>query len=69
MRKISTFGLFCCDKFEEIPKQKVINMSKLNKFHFSYKYLKTTCNFVVMGISYYSTLTKKGVGTGKPTNP
>ena len=35
MRKISAVGLFCCDKFEEIPKQKVINMSKLNKFHFN----------------------------------
>ena len=35
MRKISTVGLFCCDKFEETPKQKVINMSKLNKFYFS----------------------------------
>ena len=34
MRKISAVGLFSCDKFEETPKQKVINMSKLNKFHF-----------------------------------
>ena len=31
---ISAVGLFCCDEFEETPKQKVINMSKLNKFHF-----------------------------------
>ena len=30
--KISTVGLFSCDKFEETPKQNVINMSKLNKF-------------------------------------
>ena len=35
MRKISTVGLFCCDEFEETPKQKVIIMSKLNKFHFN----------------------------------
>ena len=35
MPKISAVGLFFCDKFEEIPKQKVINMSMLNKFHFS----------------------------------
>ena len=35
MHKISTVGLFCCDKFEEIPKQKVINMSKLNKLPFN----------------------------------
>ena len=34
MHKISAVGLFCCDKFEETPKQKVINMSKLNEFHF-----------------------------------
>ena len=34
MHKISTVGFFCCDEFEEIPKQKVINMSKLNKFYF-----------------------------------
>ena len=26
--KIFAVGLFCCDKFEETPKQKVINMSK-----------------------------------------
>ena len=36
MHKISIVGLFCCDKFEETPKQKVINMSKLNNFHFSH---------------------------------
>ena len=35
MCKISAVGLFCCDKFEETSKQKVINMSKLNKFHFN----------------------------------
>ena len=33
--KISTVGLFSCDKFEGTTKQKVINMSKLNKFYFS----------------------------------
>ena len=31
MRKISTVGLFCCDKFEEIPKQKVIDLAKFKK--------------------------------------
>ena len=35
MRKISAVGLFCCDKFEETPKQKVIDLSKLEKFYFS----------------------------------
>ena len=29
MRKISTAGLFCCDKFEETQKQKVIDLPKL----------------------------------------
>ena len=28
---ISTVGLLCCDKFEEIPNEKVVNMSKLTK--------------------------------------
>ena len=32
--KISTVGLFSCDIFEENPKQKVINLSKLNEFYF-----------------------------------
>ena len=31
MPKISTVGLFSCDKFEETPKQKVIDLSKLKK--------------------------------------
>ena len=44
MHKISTVGLFCCDKFEETPKQKVINMSKLNKLHFS-KQMQPAPNF------------------------
>ena len=35
MRKISAVGLFCCDKFEETPKQKVIDLSKLQKFYFN----------------------------------
>ena len=34
MHKISTVGLFCCDKLEETPKQKVIDLSKLEKFYF-----------------------------------
>ena len=35
MRKISTVGLICCDKFEETPKQKVIDLSKFKKFYFN----------------------------------
>ena len=35
MPKISAVGLFCCDKFEETPKQKVIDLSKFKKFYFS----------------------------------
>ena len=33
--KISAVGLFSCDKFEETPKQKVIDLSKLKEFYFS----------------------------------
>ena len=31
MHKISAVGLFSCDKFEETPKQKVIDLSKFLK--------------------------------------
>ena len=34
MRKISAVGLFCCGKFEETPKQKVIDLSKFKIFYF-----------------------------------
>ena len=34
MHKISAVGLFCCDKFEETPKQKVIDLSKFLKNYF-----------------------------------
>ena len=46
MRKISAVGLFCCDKFEETPKQKVIDLSKL-KFHINLQHGKilATCNW------------------------
>ena len=42
MHKTSAIGLFCCHKFEEIPKQKLINMSKLNKLHFKTTRVKIT---------------------------
>ena len=35
MHKISAVGLFCYDKFEETPKQKVIDLSKLKDFYFN----------------------------------
>merc|ERR1712218_433512 len=38
MRKISSVGLFCCDKFEETTKQKVIDLSKFKNFYFSQTY-------------------------------
>ena len=38
MRKISAVGLFCCDKFEETPKQKVIDLSKFKNFYFRHVY-------------------------------
>ena len=31
MHKISAVGLFCCDKFEETPNQRVIDLSKFEK--------------------------------------
>ena len=31
---ISAVKLVCCDKFEETPNEKVINMSKLTKLYF-----------------------------------
>ena len=34
MRKISAVGLLCCDKFEETPNEKVVNMSNLTKSYF-----------------------------------
>ena len=36
---ISAVGLFCCDKVEEIPNEKVVNMSKLTKSYFT-QYIK-----------------------------
>ena len=36
MRKISAVGLFCCDKFKETPKQKVIDLSLLKKITLAY---------------------------------
>ena len=38
---ISTVGLFCCDKFEETPNEKVVNMSKLTKYYFNKNVAKT----------------------------
>ena len=35
MPMISAVVLFCYDKFEEAPNEKVVNMSKLTKPHFS----------------------------------
>ena len=35
MPKISAVGLFSCDKFEETPKQKVIDLSKFKKIYFN----------------------------------
>ena len=32
---ISTVGLFCCEKIEETPNEKVSNLSKLTKYYFS----------------------------------
>ena len=34
---ISAVGLFCCDKYEETPNEKVVNMSQLTKSYFRRK--------------------------------
>ena len=44
---ISAVGLFCCDKFEETPNEKVVNMSKLTKSYFN-AYLRR-CGFGRLG--------------------
>ena len=38
--KISTVGLFCCDKFEEITYEKVVNLFKLTKPYFKTNRIK-----------------------------
>ena len=43
---IPAVGLFCCDKFEESPNEKVVNMSKLTKSYFrGLKCIKTEANY------------------------
>ena len=42
---ISAVGLFCCDKFEETPDEKVSNMSKLTKSYFN-EDIKAKMNFL-----------------------
>ena len=44
---ISAVGLFCCDKFEETPNEKVSNMSKLTKSYFS-----VTITFTIMDYEF-----------------
>ena len=44
MAIIFPVGLFCCDEFEETPKQKVINMSKLNKLYFNKTHYSPLCS-------------------------
>ena len=44
MHQISTVVLFCCDKFEETPSEKVVNMSKLTKSYFSQIYFLSYFN-------------------------
>ena len=42
---ISAVRLFCCNKFEETPNEKVVNMSKSTKPYFSTIFLKLGKNF------------------------
>ena len=63
MRKISAVGLFCCDKFEETPKQKVINMSKLNKLHFSVYNLDLHISSKTLDLKFLPCLDQMGLKT------
>ena len=47
---ISAVGHFCCDRFEETPNEKVVNMSKLAK-----SYFKDKCVSIVI-LSFAMTL-------------
>ena len=49
---ISTVGLFCCDKFEETPNEKVSDLSKLTKPQFDGKVTFGFIEFVL--IQFYS---------------
>ena len=42
---ISAVGLFCCDKSEETPKKKVVNMPKLTKPYFSFTKIEDALNY------------------------
>ena len=59
MPKISAVGLFCCDKFEETPKQKVIDLSKFKKFYFSSEIL-------TLGFDQLRTSSMSNLFTPKP---
>ena len=43
---ISAVGLFCCDKFEETPNEKVVNMSKLTKSYLKSLIFVTKYNII-----------------------
>jgi len=59
MRKISAVGLFCCDKFEKTPKQKVIDLSKFKIFYFSICSLGYSLFFLNSHAQNWITLFKK----------
>ena len=46
---ISAVGLFCYDKFEETPNEKVVNMSKLTKTYFRFQVLFYLIKSCVVG--------------------
>ena len=50
---ISTVGLFCCDKFEETPNEKVSNMSKLTKSYFRGSIFGLSLYFLKISLETY----------------
>ena len=60
MRKISAVGLFCCDKFEETPKQKVIDRP-FRKRDWSIKLGSDARNDLSCAASHFNWRTVRGV--------
>ena len=57
---IFAVGLFCCDKFEETPNEKVSNMSKLTKSYFrTHSNIKIRISFEVDARSAADIATKR----------
>ena len=56
---ICAVGLFCFDKFEETPSEKVVNMSKLTKPYF--RYIKSIFVFYLKNRTKYLFIYSNGI--------